>query len=92
MTRKWRRTDLTGADGAPVPDDWCLVDEKLGAIARIYKVVGGPLDGNWFWAVQVDAQGRPWNSGTGYCATGKEAKETVEAMIAGFEGGDARPA
>lgn len=81
-TRRWRRTALTRADGSPVPDDWSLIDEQLGGIARIYRVNGGPGDGTWFWAVQVDAQGRPWNAGTGYCATGAEAKQAVEAIVA----------
>jgi hypothetical protein len=79
---QWRRTALTRADGAPVPDDWCLVDPQLGPIARIYRVTGGPRDGNWFWAVQIDKQGRPWNGGTGYCPSGREAKEAVEARMA----------
>jgi hypothetical protein len=83
---KWRRTALTRADGSPVPDDWSLVDERLGGIARIYRVNGGPGDGQWFWAVQVDAQGRPWNAGTGYCETGAEAKQAVEEIVAGFTG------
>jgi hypothetical protein len=82
--RKWRRTDLIGADGQLVRDDWCLIDEKLGAIARIYRMTGGPQDGQWFWAVQIDAQGRPWNSGLGSEATGAEAKAAIEAIIAGF--------
>lgn len=34
---KWRRTALTRADGAPVPDDWCLVDPQLSPIARVYR-------------------------------------------------------
>ena len=54
-------------------------------MARIYKVRGGPQDSAWFWVEQVDAQGRPWNSGTGYCLTGKEAREAVERIIDGFE-------
>ena len=69
---KWRRTALTRADGSQVPDDWCLVDPQLGPIARIYRVTGGPRDGQWCWAVQIDEHARPWNSGTGYCPTGRE--------------------
>jgi hypothetical protein len=71
--RKWRRTALTGPDGAPVPDDWSLVDPALGPIARIYRMTGGPQGGQWYWAVQIDAQGRPWNSSSGNAATGAEA-------------------
>jgi hypothetical protein len=82
--RKWRRTDLRGADGHHVRDDWCLIDEKLGPIARIYRLTGGPQDGQWFWAVQIDAHGRPWNSGSGSEAIGAEAKAAVEAIVAGF--------
>jgi hypothetical protein len=82
--RKWRRTDLTDADGQLVRDDWCLIDEKLDPIARIYRLNGDPQDGRLFWAAQIDAQGRPWNSGTGYEATGAEAKAAAEAVLAGF--------
>lgn len=81
---KWRRTALTRADGSLLRDDWSLVSEQLGPVARIYKANGGPRDGAWFWAVQIDAQGRPWNSGTGYCASGKEAKECVERVLDSF--------
>ncbi len=79
---RWRRTDLIAANGRPVEDDWCLCDADEQAVARIYKVRGGPYDGQWFYALQVDEQGRPWNAGTGYCATGREAKEVCEAMAA----------
>ena len=83
-TRRWRRTALTRADGSPVPDDWSLVDEQLGPMARIYRITGGPQDGQWFWTVLVDAQGRPWNSGTGNVSSGAEAKAAVERVLAGF--------
>ena len=42
------------------------------------RVTGGPQDGQWFWSVLVDAQGRPWNSGTGNAASGAEAKAAAE--------------
>lgn len=80
--RRWCRTALTRADGAPVEDDWSLVDERLGPIARIYRVVGGPQDGTWFWTVLVDAQGRPFNAGSGSVPTGAEAKAAVEKIVA----------
>ncbi len=51
------------------------------AVARIYKVRGGPRDGHWFWAVQIDEQFRPWKGGTGYSETGREAREAVEARV-----------
>ncbi len=79
---KWRRTNLTGADGAPVPDDWSLVDDRGQPVGRIYRMTGGPKDGHWVWTVLVDEQGRPWNGGTGSCSTGREAKEAVEARLA----------
>ncbi len=79
---RWRRTHLTGANGRPVDDDYCLLDDAGQAVARIYKVRGGPYDGHWFYALQVDEHGRPWNAGTGYCATGREAKQICEAMAA----------
>lgn len=82
--RKWRRTALTRSDGSPVPDDWSLVDEHLGPVARIYRMTGGPQDGLWFWAVQIDAQGRPWNGGTGQAADGRQAKEAVETVLAAY--------
>jgi hypothetical protein len=82
--RKWRHTGLTRADGSIPPDGWCLVEPALGPIARIYKTGGGPRDGQWFWAVQLDGHGRPWNGGTGYCPTGKEAREAVEAKIGSY--------
>ncbi len=78
---RWRRTALIAAIG-PVADDYCLYDAAGQPVARIYKVRGGPYDGHWFYALQVDEQGRPWNAGTGYCATGREAKEICE-MLAG---------
>jgi hypothetical protein len=84
-TRRWRRTALTRADGPPVPDDCSLIDDRFGGIARIYRVNGGPSDGQWFWPVQVEAHGRPWNAGTGYCTTGAEAKQAVEDIVGTWE-------
>jgi hypothetical protein len=31
-------------------DDWSLIDEQPGAIARIDRMTGGSQDGQWFWA------------------------------------------
>lgn len=81
---RWRRTALTRGDGSPVPDDWCLVDERLGEIARIYRITGGPQNSSWFWAVLVDAQGLPWNSGSGNAPSGAEAKAKVERIISAW--------
>ncbi len=63
-----------------MPDDWSLADERGQPVGRIYKMAGGPKDGHWFWTALIDAQGRPWNGGTGYYPTGREAKEAVEAL------------
>ncbi len=63
-------------------DDWSLVDERGQPIGRIYRMTGGPKDGHWFWCVLIDAEGRPWNGGTGDCLTGREAKAAVEARVA----------
>ncbi len=60
---------------------WCLELPNGDAVARIYRVRGGPRDGHWFSAVQIDEHFRPWNGGTGYCETGREAKEAVEARV-----------
>jgi hypothetical protein len=79
MTRISRRTALTRADGQLVADDWAFIDASGQAIARIYRVTGGPRDGEWFWSVLVDAEGRPWNGGTGYELTGAAAKAQCEA-------------
>ncbi len=83
MGYRWRRTRLTAADGrSVVTDDRSLELPNGDAVARIYKVRGGPRDGHWFWAVQIDEHFRPWNGGTGYCETGREAKQICEAMAA----------
>lgn len=84
--RRWRRTALIGANGLPVPDDWCLEDEQLGPVARIYRIRGGPRDGHWFWCVQVDANGRPFNGGSGSVPSGREAREAVERVFASYGG------
>ncbi|GLI92322.1 hypothetical protein [Methylocystis echinoides] len=65
-------------------DDWSLIDEQLGAIARVCRMTGGPQDGQWFWAVQIDELGRPWNSGSGNAPSGQEAKAAVERILADF--------
>ncbi len=78
---KSRHTALTGAGGAPVPDDWSLVEERGQPVGRIYRMAGGPRDGGGFWSVMVDEQGRPWHGGTGSCPTGSEAKAAVEARV-----------
>ncbi len=71
----------THGDGLRVVDDWCLELPNCDAVGRIYKVRGGPCDGHWFWAVQIDEHFWPWNGGSGCCETGREAKEAVEARV-----------
>ncbi len=79
---RWRRTALTAANGRPVEDDYCPLDAAEQPIARIYKVRGGPFDGHWFYALQVDEQGRPWNAGTGYGGGGRYGR-LVKGRTAG---------
>lgn len=80
-TRNWRRTRLSRADGSPIPDDWTLEDNAGQPLGRIYAETGGPQGGRWFWAVLVTPDGTPFNGGTGHAATGKEAREAVEARV-----------
>ena len=84
--RKWRRTSFRRLNGSIdiAPDDWCLEDENGQALARIYKVTGGPQSHQWFWAVQVGRDGQPRNGGTGYVPTGREAREACETLTAGI--------
>jgi hypothetical protein len=87
MERRWRRTSFKRLDGSTdiALDDWCLHDENDRVLARIYKMTGGPQSSRWFWAVQVGLDGEPRNGGTGYFATGKEARETCEALTKGIK-------
>jgi hypothetical protein len=78
---KWRRTNLRRPDGSLDPDDWTRFAEDGRNLARIYKVEHGLKAGHWFWAVQVDKQGRSFNGGTGTEATGRGAKEACEARV-----------
>jgi hypothetical protein len=82
-TRRWRRTSFRRFDGSTefAPDDWCLTDDRGQPLARLYRQNGGPQGGRWLWFVQVDPQGRPWNGGAGTAATGREAREAVEALV-----------
>jgi len=80
---RWRRTVIKGLSHDPgiVDDDWSLNDSRGQSYARIYKVRGGPNDAAWFWTVIVDSDGRPWNAGTGYATSGREAREACEARL-----------
>jgi hypothetical protein len=79
--RNWRRTNLIGADGARIPDDWSLLDDAGRSLARIYLRHGGPQAGRWCWHVLVAPDGTPFNGGTGTTATGREAREACEALV-----------
>jgi hypothetical protein len=81
--RRWRRTSFRRLDGSidVSPDDWCLEDANGQPLARIYRYAYGPNAGRWAWFVQVDAQGRPYNGGTGIAETGREAREAFEALV-----------
>lgn len=61
----------------------CRIREGLEwpASQCVYAETGGPLGGRWFWAVQVAPDGTPFNGGTGHAATGREAREAVEARV-----------
>ena len=43
--------------------------------------IGGPQDGQWYWTVLFMADGSVGNGGTGFTATGREAREACEARI-----------
>ena len=49
----WRRTAFTSINGNVEiePDDWTLLDPSGEPLARLYKVMGGPQDGRWYWTV-----------------------------------------
>jgi hypothetical protein len=81
--RRWRRTSFRRLDGTVdiAPDDWTLEDDAGQPLGRIYLYRFGPQAGRWSWFVQVDAEGRPFNGGTGTAATGKEAREAVERLV-----------
>jgi hypothetical protein len=61
MTRNtWRRTAFTSINGDVeiAPDDWTLLDPSGEPLARLYKVFGGPQDGQWYWTVLFMRDGR----------------------------------
>ena len=54
MTRNsWRRTAFTSISGNVeiAPDDWTLLDPSGEPLARLYKILGRPQDGQWYWSV-----------------------------------------
>ena len=84
MTRNsWRRTAFASISGdiEIAPDDWTLLDPSGEPLARLYKVMGGPQDGRWYWTVLFRPDGSVGNGGNGFTATGREAREACEARI-----------
>jgi hypothetical protein len=84
MTRnKWRRTAFEDRSGNVeiAPDDWTLFGPSGKAVGRLYKVRGGPQDGHWYWSVLFRPDGTVGSGGTGFAATGSEAREACEARI-----------
>ncbi|WP_036282852.1 hypothetical protein [Methylocystis sp. ATCC 49242] len=81
--RNWRRTSFRRLDGTVdvATDDWSLLDDAGRPLARIYLQDGGPQGGRWAWFVQVAPDGTPWNGGTGYAASGREAREISEQLV-----------
>jgi len=79
----WRRTAFTSISGNVdiAPDDWTLLDPSGEPLARLYKVFGGPQDGQWYWTVLFMPDGNVGNGGTGFAATGREAREACEAHL-----------
>jgi hypothetical protein len=79
----WRRTAFEDGSGSVevALDDWTLLDPSGEPLARLYKVFGGPQDGQWYWTVLFMRDGRVGNGGTGFTATGHEAREACEARI-----------
>ncbi len=52
-------------------------------MAGTHDEEGSPQD---CWRMQIDERFRPWNGGTGYCETGREAKEAVQARVPKLRG------
>ena len=88
QSNKWRRTTFARLNGDLdiASNDWTLIDSGGEHLARLYKAVGGPHDSHWFWSVLVGLDGQPFNGGTGYAATGQEAREASEVLIPGAKG------
>ena len=69
MTRNsWRRTAFESISGDVeiAPDDWTLLDPSGEPLARLYKVMGGPQDGRWYWTVLFMPDGSVGNGGAGF--------------------------
>jgi len=79
--RNWLRTRLTRANGSPILDDWTPEDSTGQLLGRIYAETGCPQVGRCLRAELVAPDGTPFNGGTGHAATGKGAREAVEARV-----------
>jgi len=79
---KWRRAAFRRIDGAVdiAEDDWSLMIDGM-SVARIYRMRGGPHDGQWFWAVQIGPGRVPFSGGTGNADGGRKAREACEAIL-----------
>jgi hypothetical protein len=79
----WRGTAFEDGSGSVevALDDWTLLDSSGKPLARLYKVMGGPQDGRWYWTVLFRLDGSVGNGGTGFVLTGREAREACEARI-----------
>ena len=79
----WRRTAFASIAGCVeiAPDDWTLLDPSGEPLARLYKVFGGPQHSQWYWSVLFMPDGNIGKGGTGFTATGREAREACEARL-----------
>ena len=61
------------------PVDWTLLDPSGEPLARLYKVFGGPQNGQWYWTVLFMPDGSVGKGGTGFTVTGREAHSLMWA-------------
>jgi hypothetical protein len=82
-SNSWRRTAFESISGDVeiALDDWTLLDPSGEPLARLYKVFGGPQNGQWYWTVLFMPDGSVGKGGTGFTATGREAREACEARL-----------
>ena len=63
-----------------VPDSWMLVENYSQHEGRITLPTAGPNKVKWVWSVLLDRDGEARRL-EGVCATGREAKHAVEALM-----------
>ena len=80
--RNWPRQKRTGAldNTETMPDSWMLVENYGQYEGRITLQTAGPDKGKWLWRVLLDRDGEARRLEV-VCATGREAKLTVEALV-----------